>query len=386
MRLRTIFAVFAVWLCSHVALAQEAYVYVSTVGGTYVYDAASTGKLTLVKGSPFKVPGSTVGTNGKYWVTYTPTANTSALNSFQILSNGAIGKLVSSVNSQLYSGSQCGAISSGELSHSGQNVYAELSTIEGDCDGFQTYALSSTGKLTFSGDTEVSEGDEFWSYLPTLSGNGKFGYSLQFVGYDESSCDPSLNLFQAESQNVLQFASAGAYGAPAPPPGYFDWQLLPALTDDPTDHIVLALRGEATIDCGDGEPENPYGPAQLASFTPNSQGALSTTNTYKNMPAVAGINWPTSMRVSPSGKFLAVAVDTGVQFFHFNGANPITKFTGIVGTSGSVTGMAWDTQNHLYALNTSGKMHVYAVTATSVKELSGSRSVVPIGPFIVRSK
>jgi hypothetical protein len=34
--------------------------------------------------------------------------------------------------------------------------------------------------------------------------------------------------------------------------------------------------------------------------------------------------------------------------------------------------MAWDKDNHLYALNTSGKLHVYTATTTSVVETPGS--------------
>jgi hypothetical protein len=75
---------------------------------------------------------------------------------------------------------------------------------------------------------------------------------------------------------------------------------------------------------------------------------------------------------SPSGKFLAVSAGEGIQFYHIDGT--ATKaITGIVGTSGYITATAWDSSNHLYALNgASGKLHVYTVTSTSVVEASGS--------------
>jgi 6-phosphogluconolactonase (cycloisomerase 2 family) len=127
------------------------------------------------------------------------------------------------------------------------------------------------------------------------------------------------------------------------------------------------------------------GPQQLASYTVDSQGALTTTNTYEQMPRVDG--WPTSMMLDHTGKILAVTTGPGVQFFHFNGAKPITEFTGIVGVSGAVTQMAWDSDDHLYAQNVAhGKMHVYEVTTKSVKELSGSGTVIPQGTFVVRTK
>jgi hypothetical protein len=82
---------------------------------------------------------------------------------------------------------------------------------------------------------------------------------------------------------------------------------------------------------------------------------------------------PNSMSISPSGKILAAGVGTGIQFFHFNGARPLTDFTGIIGSSGYITTMQWDKSNHLYAINgATGKVHVYTVTTTSVVEAAGS--------------
>ena len=71
-------------------------------------------------------------------------------------------------------------------------------------------------------------------------------------------------------------------------------------------------------------------------------------------------------------------IGTGIQFFHFNGAKPVTEFTGIIGFSGYITAMQWDKSNHLYAINgASGNVHVYTATSTSVVEAPGSP--YPIG-------
>ncbi|HEY2860892.1 MAG TPA: hypothetical protein VGJ21_20955, partial [Terracidiphilus sp.] len=67
-----------------------------------------------------------------------------------------------------------------------------------------------------------------------------------------------------------------------------------------------------------------------------------------------------------------------IQFFHFNGANPITKFTGVIGSSGYVSQMEWDKYNHLYALNArSGKLHVYTASSNGVTEAPGSPYTPP---------
>ncbi len=98
------------------------------------------------------------------------------------------------------------------------------------------------------------------------------------------------------------------------------------------------------------------------------------------MPPLAGYIaiGDAGMKLNASGNILAVAVGTGIQFFHFNGAAPITTFTGVIGTSGYISTMAWDADNHLYALNgRSGKLHVYTATTTSVVEAPGSPYLPP---------
>jgi hypothetical protein len=90
------------------------------------------------------------------------------------------------------------------------------------------------------------------------------------------------------------------------------------------------------------------GNAQLATFTADGSGYLSTTSTYANMPKVAVGTGPVKLSMSPSGKLLAVAENHGLQVFHFNGANPITPYTGVL-TTASIDQIFWDNNNHLYA-------------------------------------
>jgi outer membrane protein assembly factor BamB len=54
----------------------------------------------------------------------------------------------------------------------------------------------------------------------------------------------------------------------------------------------------------------------------------------------------------------------------------------VTGTSGFFTTMAWDSSNHLYALNgKSGRLHVYTVTSTAVVEAPGSPYDLPFCGF-----
>jgi hypothetical protein len=77
--------------------------------------------------------------------------------------------------------------------------------------------------------------------------------------------------------------------------------------------------------------------------------------------------------MSVSGKLLAVGGAPGIQIFHFNGAAPITPYSGVLLPNVTVDQMTWDNNNHLYALsNQSGELYVLTVTPTSISEVSGS--------------
>jgi len=113
------------------------------------------------------------------------------------------------------------------------------------------------------------------------------------------------------------------------------------------------------------------GPYQLATYTVASSGMLSTSSTFANMPAVAvgDVNY---VKMAPSGKLLAVAGTKGLQVFHYNGASPITKFTGLL-TTARIDQIFWDNANHLYGISDSaGKVFVFTVTTTSASQSSGS--------------
>ena len=87
--------------------------------------------------------------------------------------------------------------------------------------------------------------------------------------------------------------------------------------------------------------------------------------------------------MSPSGKLLAVAGESGLQIFHFNGGNPITPYTGLL-TSSNITQMFWDKDNHLYALSTvEGKLYVFTVTPTGYTQAPGSPYSIPNSVYVV---
>src|SRR5690242_6960988 len=75
-------------------------VYVGTSNGVYLYHAASTGKLSLVSGSPYPVAGTAIGSNHNYFFSQDP----NYLHSYSVASNGAIKGQASRINTHGYSG------------------------------------------------------------------------------------------------------------------------------------------------------------------------------------------------------------------------------------------------------------------------------------------
>jgi hypothetical protein len=350
------------------ATAQVAYVYVGTTKGVYLYNAASNGSLTLVSGSPYSIAGSALGSNGSYFVSL----GTNYVHSYPVTSNGAIAGQVSQINTQSYSGGECGTAYQGVFDHTGQEIYVELPFINPrpPCTGLQSFKISSTGALTFLGATEFNQTITSTPTLMVLTGNGAFGYSFADIGF----CSTSTYAFQRESSGAMILG---------PNITALMGNLQPlAATGDPTNHLAIA-----------GLPEPDYctfEPAQLASFTVASNGNIASTNTTANMPTPQV--YPTVLNMSPSGQFLAVGGNTtfsasngsaqtpGLQVFHFNGANPITAYSGIL-TTAPINEIHWDSNNHLYALsNSTKKLYAYTVTSSSITAVPGSPYTIASTP------
>jgi hypothetical protein len=348
--------------------APVAYVYVSTANGINLYDASSTGKLTLVAGSPFKTTGLMIGSNGKYFITL----GTDYVHSYLLASNGAIKQQESEINTQLYTGADCGRTYGAVLDHTGQDVYVQLAGAIADsgeiCDALQTFKITSaSGEFTFTGAAEFDSNRFAQPAMPlAIASDDLFALNLTDIG---DSCELSFNAFHRESNGTLQDADLAELD-PVPNPAKGGIFSPLAQAAGAADHLAVAMDQGYTSPCG------PHGPIQLASYTVNGEGRLASTNTWENMPKPSiGVS---SMNLSPSGKFLAIAgaggnpAGTGLEVFHFNGASPITPFSGKL-TSAPIDQIHWDNANHLYALSdNAGKLYMFTVTSTSITEVPGS--------------
>lgn len=342
-----------------------AHVYVQTGSGVDLYYAASDGAVTLVKGSPFNI--------GATWIeaarsSFLFTFDANKVHTYALASSGAVGAQADEIDTRSYTGADCAGSADnsdtfrGVLDHTGQTLYVEVlgyaENAEGEmqavCEAYQSYAVSSSGKLTFIGAYVTSTGCCANNQL-TISGNDKYAYTV--------NAEPAIVDFARESNGALDHFNGTAQTPPAPSGG---GKWAPQIVDaDPSSHA--AVLGSYVNASGGADT-----PRKLASYTVGSNGDLTTTNTYAELATPTVI--PTVMTMSPGGNFLAVggsAENGGLQIFHFNGASPITADSGVLGYA-QAESVHWDNSNHVYALDVLGRLSIYTVTSSGITQAPGS--------------
>lgn len=336
-----------------------AYVYVANSAGgnsteISAFGASSTGRLTRVPGSPFMEQAGYMVVNGKYLMA----VSGSKINSFRIASNGSLKFAVATNYQRVQPG--CGFASQLVLDHTGNSLYVTESQADCSNNGVTNWAVDwATGALDYLGLTDTGNWNINAAYF---THDNKYAYTA----YNDSCMYYSMNGFKrAANGKLTEFAPK--MNSPKPPAHVRAY--IPYLgAADPTNHVAFAE-----------VPANPpgctSGPVQLATYTANSDGSLTTTSSYANMPTTA-IRSVYDMKMSPSGKLLAVAGQEGLQVFHFNGAAPITHYTGLL-TKDPINQMFWDNANHLYAItgvvnSKVNRLHVFTVTPSGYREAPGS--------------
>ena len=332
-----------------------AYVYVASPSSTgngliYGYAASSNGQLTPVSGSPFPAYVSYMAVNGA-WLFGTDGTN---IYSFSIASDGALSQ-TSSINATQYNPYDSGGPGNLFLDHTGTTLYdGDIYAYGTGSSAYQWFSINqATGALTF----QALGTDNGEIQGPVLSFNGRNVYAYTSGCYEGSG---SILGYKRGSDGSLTSLGINPTIPPAPQGENYCPYLAVA---DPTNHFAVAMTPMDFVTV--------VGPPQLAVYTQQANGNLTTTSTSTNMPKTQ-VTAVTDMWMSPSGKLLAVAGTTGLQVFHFNGANPITRYTSLL-TKDQINQVFWDNANHLYAVSPStGHLHVYTITPTSESEAPGS--------------
>jgi hypothetical protein len=370
--------------------APVAHVYVQTGRGVMAYSAAANGALTPVNGSPFPVAGQMEDISAKHLIS----VGNTYLHTYPINANGSVGKQIYAINTADYMGSQCGGTSGqgSVLDHTGKYLYVQLNTLN-TCAAWQTYQVEANGYLQFIGDVEYDAtdegGDAISSSVPTISSNDKFGYGVfpddpyaqNFYCEDFWIHCPYFSAFTRSPWQVFEQNYDFRETDPQAPSGMgFIPSAFANVQADSTGHLAALM----TQSNGGGVGN----PPQVASFTIDpSNGSISSSNTYLNMPYVQEngddfADGPIVLAMSPSGKLLAMGGDVGLYIFHFNGAGPATHFGNRLVPSFWINRLKWDKNNHLYALSyDSTRLFVFTVTPTSIKEAPGSPYHVPNHPY-----
>ena len=382
------------WVCASTVLASAqaapspttapassspvAYVYVSSYVGSNgtnrvnAYAAGANGTLTPVSGSPFPDNVGELALNGSllFGVEATGSSAGQTINSYSIASNGKL-----ALKNQTVVNDSGGGVTSLLLDHTGSSLHVNYYTTNNDCLSYNID--QSNGALTYLSIYHQGPGEG----CPTsFIGDNDFAYS--------SSCyhfTPIISAAKRSSDGILSPLSINP-ALPTPPAGT-GFCPYGGAAADMLNHVAIAMTP------AQGGFGNNDGQTQLAVYTADSSGNLTTKSTYQNMPKTAvvqtsgGTYSVNDYRMSPSGKLLAVAGPLGLQVFHFNGANPITHYTGLL-TKDDTNQVYWDKANHLYAISTkSGKLFVFTVTPTSVTQAPGSPHNIPgAGSLIVLPK
>ena len=274
-----------------------------------------------------------------------------AIVSFSIGSNGALTFRTGEKVPDSY-----GGVISIYVDRTGSSLYADYYITNND---YLSYSIApSNGTLDYVG--MLVEGPAQGSPL-SFVGSNQFGYSSACYHYM-----PQIYGLERGSNGSLSSLGINP-DLPAEKSGGFYCPYLAAA--DSTNHVAVVM-----------EPMNmdwtPDGPWQIATYTADSAGNLTTASTCSNMPSVSVGN-VVDYKTSPSGKLLAVAGTAGLQLFAFSGENPITSLTGAV-ISSSIDQIFWDKADHIYAISRStGQLYVFSVTAKGVIQSPGSPHAIP---------
>jgi 6-phosphogluconolactonase (cycloisomerase 2 family) len=352
-----------------------AYVYVSnSITGSsrndvYAFSAAANGRLTPISGSPFQDNIDSMAVNGKYL--FGSRQDGKSVAALSIQSNGAL-KWATSTNVAQFNGSGCGGNSPVILDHTGASLYV-MANSDSLCDEefFQSFQVEKpTGYLNFLGATPpifVNFGQL------TFSANNRYAYQATCSDY-RGFYSGTITGYQRHSNGLLTLANLSA---PVPDAQTGDFFCADHAAADPANHVAIEYQ------LINSSTELPDGLPQIAAYTADTSGNLSTTSTRATMPFVL-LQYPLDMKMSPSGRLLAVAGygNGGLQIFHFHGAGLITYDTGLL-TTDQIDQIFWDNSNHLYAIgypidNSPGRLHVYTATPTTVFEDLGS-------PYIIKN-
>lgn len=326
-------------------------------GAILGYTVNGNGQLQPISNfSPIQGFGGVV--SGNYLFSGDP--NGTQIDSYRIGNDGSLTR-VQSADDPMPTGCVCHLIGPFLADHAGTSLYAWL--YEQNL-GVITQSFSvdrDTGALNYR--SEIADSVDVGGSLQVQAFSGDDRYA--FGTYSDATPPYNHIAFLARSADgALTGNPEGnpVVAAPTPPPGIVYGESL--IGTDTTSHAVAFLNSLYPS----GQPTSL--PLRLASFSIQSDGSLTSSNTNDDMPTVSRA--PGVVSVSPDGTLVAIDQPGGFQLFHFNGAAPLTVFTPVIPTTEEIDQFAWDNQGHLFALSSQGELYVFSISSSGALQAQGS--------------
>jgi hypothetical protein len=347
---------------SRISTGPVAYVYVSgtpagTKGGIYGFAAAKNGKLTPVPGSPFRAPTGSLALNGR-WL-FQNGDQKEAIYTYSIGSDGSIRAADTFTKFQVPA--YQAPVTYPFLDHTGASLYVGFADNFGD-NGFESFDINQkNGKIAPLSALYTGVGQY---YALTFMHNNQFAYGASCYHF-------APVIYGVERRSDGSLVSLGM-DTPIPNlPVNHAYCPLGGVAADPYNDLVAALYEYPFVN-GPGRPEK----FQLAVYTADKYGNLSTTSTYANMRTTQVE--PDYLAMSPRGVYLAATGAIGLQVFYMHGSKPLTALSGVI-LPGVPTGNAfWDDNQHLYVITATNKLYVFSVGTSGVKQAPGSPYNIPV--------
>jgi 6-phosphogluconolactonase (cycloisomerase 2 family) len=333
----------------------------------YGYKAWADGTMTVLPQSPFNDNVGYMAVNGKYLMA--GSNDSTYIEAYQIESGGVLQYVNRTEYAHFNGANDCGSATQIFFDHTGADLYVDELNSTSACTNSEVASFSvnqSSGALNYLGYTNTGS-DPGLNIAPSFIGNNVYALAA-----NNDHCSYWTVFGFKRGSNGYLTQSGGKLINDATPPSGVRLYIPSLAAADPTNHVAFTMQRATPPVCDSG-------PLQMVSFSVDANGNLSTTNTYSNMPATL-VTTPYDLKMSPSGKLLAIAGQQGLQIFGFNGAGPMTHYTNLL-TTEPINQMFWDNANHLYAISQSdAKVYAWTITPSGWSAAPGSPHALP-APF-----
>ena len=233
------------------------------------------------------------------------------------------------------------------LDHTGHTLYAAEINYDGtDDDAYTIWTVNSDGSLSYLGASGINV--DYNTYLAFSPNNQyAYGYGCYFANWDIFGFirNSSGSLTSLDPQAEIPPGNGAMYC--------------------PADLAVSAMNFAAVAYSDISTPGSNY---LLATYAVNSNGTLGlVANSEITTPFTA----EHSMEFDPTGQYLAVAGDAGIQVYSLQAAGTLTPVGSVVDSNVAFNVVRWDDSGHLYAISASG-LYVFTSAAGVLTQAPGS--------------